>query len=281
MPTKPDHALLIGNPMVFRQLPLEMALEKTAALGFDGVELWPPQIKECRTATLRRALARRLDSLHLRPVRLNCADMDYFSMLRSPDDVPRALEGLRADIAAACDLGMRQLLSWEGRPAPGLTASGRYGWVLDETTRLFEQALAYARPHGVSLFVEVHPFTLGIDIEWLLKLCDRLGEGFGVLCDFCHFGVGLPDRYVPAIRRLGPRIRHLHVSDSDLRSSELHFAPGSGCLDLDGILAALRETGFHGTAMLDLWLYPFPEEGARVGVPYLGQVLKELGLGVP
>jgi hypothetical protein len=30
--------------------------------------------------------------------------------------------------------------------------------------------------------------------------------------------------------------------------------------------------------MLDLWLYPFPEEGSRQGVAYLGDVLATLGL---
>ena len=30
--------------------------------------------------------------------------------------------------------------------------------------------------------------------------------------------------------------------------------------------------------MLDPWLYPLPEEGSRIGVPWLRRVLGELGL---
>ena len=46
--------MLIGNPMIFRDLPLEAALRQTKALGFDALELWPPQIAACRTDALRR-----------------------------------------------------------------------------------------------------------------------------------------------------------------------------------------------------------------------------------
>jgi len=70
----------------------------------------------------------------------------------------------------------------------------------------------------------------------------------------------------------------VHFSDSDKVSSELHFAPGTGCLDLDGIVNALKQVGFHGTVMLDLWLYPLPEQGSRIGIPYVAMALKTLGL---
>ena len=49
--------MLIGNPMIFRQLPLEEALAKMVDLGYEAIELWPPQIAECRTPTLRKRLA--------------------------------------------------------------------------------------------------------------------------------------------------------------------------------------------------------------------------------
>jgi sugar phosphate isomerase/epimerase len=108
-----------------------------------------------------------------------------------------------------------------------------------------------------------------------MQLCDRLDSpDFGVVYDCCHFGVGLPDHYIDAIRRLGRRIHHVHFSDSDKVSSELHYAPGTGCLDLSGIVAALKEIGFDGTMMLDLWLYPLPEEGSRIGVPFVRNVLQ-------
>jgi sugar phosphate isomerase/epimerase len=273
--------MVIGNPMIFRQLPLEMALRKMVELGYDALELWPPQIGECRTPQLRRRLAEHIASLGLKLVRLNAADPDYFKALNSPADVPGIVAGLKADIDAAAELGMSQLLTYEGRRPPKLGREEIFGWVLDETVHLFDQALRYARTRDVSLSVEVHPFTLGIDLDWLIALCDRLdAPDFGVVYDCCHFGVGLPNGYIDAIRRLGPRIHHVHFSDSDQVSSELHYAPGAGCLDLPGIVAALKDINFRGTMMLDLWLYPLPEEGSRIGVPYVREFAQRFGLEV-
>jgi sugar phosphate isomerase/epimerase len=271
--------MVIGNPMIFRQLPLESALRKIKELGYDALELWPPQISECKTAALRKRLANHIRSLGLQLIRVNAASPDYFQLLQSPDDVPSVVAGLKADVDLAADLGVAQLLTWEGRKPSDTPRSATHGWMLEATADIFDQALAYAAPKGVSIFVEVHPYTLGTDLEWLIKLCDRLdGERFGVLYDCCHFGVGLPDNYIGAIHQLAHRIKHVHFSDSDLTSSELHFAPGAGSLDLPGIIAALKQTGFAGSMMLDLWLYPFPEEGSLTGVPYVAQAVKQLGL---
>lgn len=271
--------MLIGNPMIFRQLPLDMALAKMAELGHDALELWPPQIETCRTPSLCRQLAEYIRSLGLKAIRLNAADRAYFQTLGRGDDVGNVVAGLQADIDLAASLGMSQLLTWEGRCPAGAGRQDRYGWLLDQTTRAFERAIAHGRRKGVSLSIEVHPYTVGIDLDWTIDLCDRLDDSaFGVTYDCCHFAVGLPDDYIAAVHKLARRIKHVHFCDSDRVTSELHFAPGAGCLDLDAIVEALRTVGFDGTMMLDLWLYPLPEHGSRVGVPYLRKVMDKLGL---
>lgn len=274
--------MLIGNPMIYRQLPVEMALAKTAAAGFDAVELWPPQIAEFRTPALRGQLRDHLRSIGLEPIRLNCADCNYFQSVTSQETSASALAGLRSHIDAAVDLGMSQLLTWEGRRPADYSDEEVDGRLLDATAQLFRQACEYGEQRGVELTVEVHPFTLGIRLDWLVELCDRLRDlPFSVTYDCCHFAVGLPEDYVSAIDRLGRRIGHVHFSDSDKQSSELHFAPGTGLLDLDAIVAALGRIGFDGTMMLDLWLYPMPDYGIEVGVPYVRRVCQTLGLGQP
>ena len=271
--------MIIGNPMIFRPLPVEDALERMKRLGYEGVEVCLLEIQACKTDGLRRQFTERVRSFGMTLVRYNVAAADYFTPLAHPHDWPRVLEGLKQDIDIAAALGIHQLLTWEGRAPEGASKNDIHGWVLDTTVQLFQEAIKYARERDVRLSIEVHPFTLGIDTDFLVKLCDRLDPGyFSVTYDCSHFGVGLPDGYIDAIRKLGHRIQHLHFSDSDKRSSELHFAPGTGCLDLQGIVCALKEVGFHGTCMLDLWLYPFPMEAARTGVPYLRRVMEELGV---
>ncbi|MCC7361415.1 MAG: sugar phosphate isomerase/epimerase [Anaerolineales bacterium] len=271
--------MLIGNPMIFRELPLEAALRQTQALGFDALELWPPQIAACRTDALRRQLAEHCAGLGLPLVRLNAAGADYFGPWETPASGAQFLDGLKRDIDAAAALGMGEVLTWEGRAPAGATERDIFGWVLDESVKLFRAATDYARARGMRLSVEVHPFTLGIDLRFLDALMAGVGaDDFGVTYDCCHFGVGLPHSYVPAISALGPRLHHVHFCDSDQVSAELHFPPGRGRLDLDGIVAALRGIGFRGSLMLDLWLYPLPEAGARIGVPYARRVMDALSL---
>jgi sugar phosphate isomerase/epimerase len=265
--------------MIFRASPLEAALQKAAALGYDALELWPPQIAACQTNDLRRELAAYCAALGTPAVRLNAAGAAYFDApLASPGAFVRVLDHLQADILAAEALGMRHTLTWEGRRPAGLTPSALYGDYLQAATTLFRQAVAFGRDHGVALTIEVHPFTFGIDLEWLLRLFDGVdADDFGLTFDCAHFGVGRPADYALAIRRLGPRIHHVHFSDSDLRTSELHLVPGRGRLDLPAILAALREINYAGTWMLDLWGWPFPEEGSRAGLAYLREAVRAFG----
>ena len=68
----------------------------------------------------------------------------------------------------------------------------------------------------------------------------RSGKGFR------RTSAGPPEGHIGAIGKLGPRLHHVHFSDSGVVSSELHYAPGTGCLDLDGIVAALKRIGFAG-----------------------------------
>jgi sugar phosphate isomerase/epimerase len=99
-----------------------------------------------------------------------------------------------------------------------------------------------------------------------------------VLYDCCHFGVGKPKGYIEAIRTLGKRIKYIHFSDSDQRTSELHFPPGMGRLDIDGIVNAFAEIGYKGDISLDTFGYPLPDEASRIGLPVLKKALRKLKL---
>ncbi len=269
----------IGNPMIFHRYPLEEALRLMVKFGYRELELWPPQIEMFRTDPLRQQLARQAKSFGLSLLRLNAAAADYFPALNSRNDTEKIIAGLKRDIDICRSLGMTQLLTWEGRKPEAASRKDILGWILGETTKIFREAVSYGDSKGVSLSVEVHPFTLGMDLDFLVKLCDAVGsDSFGVTYDCCHFGVGLPNDYIKAIGTLGSRIKHVHFSDGDQRSSELHFAIGEGSLDLDGIVGALKQIKFKGTVMLDLWLYPLPEQGTKASLPYVSKAMKTLGI---
>ena len=205
---------------------------------------------------------------------LNVPDADDFQSIDSPSEVPAVVASLKRDVDLAVDLRADYLLTWEGRVPLAITSADRHGWLLDATVDLFQQTIQHAESRDIDVVVEVHPFTLGIDVDWLIKLIDRVNSNrFGVAYDSCHYAVGSPDNYVNVIDQLGPRIKAVHLSDSDTTSSELHFPPGRGCLDMDAIVAALRRINFQGDLMVDTWLYPAPRRALREGFAYIQEAL--------
>jgi sugar phosphate isomerase/epimerase len=151
--------------------------------------------------------------------------------------------------------------------------------LLPRLIRLFREAIAYASPKGVRFLTEPHPFTVGISDKLLISLCDALPqEWFGVTFDFCHYGVGRPDDYVNAVGALGNRIRHIHFSDSDMESSELHFVPGEGRMDIKALLHAFKDIGYAGTLTVDLYGHPTPIHAARSTLPQFKRACDLLGI---
>ena len=270
---------MLGSPAIFQEYPLEEALRRLREFGFTKMEAWKGQMKRCRTPLLRRHFVQAAEAAGLSIVGLNAAGEPYFQPFGTDPQLAATLEGLKSDIEFAASLGGGYLLVWEGVRPPGATDQECMRNCLPRLVELFREALKFAVPRDVRLFVEVHPFTVGICDPLITALCDTLDSAhFGTVYDCCHYGVGRPRDYVQAIRALGRRIRLIHFSDSDLVSSEVHYAPGSGCMDLEAVLAAFREIPFDGLLMLDLYLNPTPAYAVRQSLPWLRKAYDLLAL---
>jgi len=267
---------IVGNPLGYFNDPLEYTLQVMAELGYDQIELCHSQITDFRTPQLRKQLSEFIESLGMKLVGSNVPDSAYFQSLDSTDDVKVALAGLKRDLDIGADLGVDYLITFEGRVPAGSTEELIFGRLLDDTVQLLKEATDYAAERNIDVFIEVHPFTLGVNLDFATQLVDRVNrDQFGIAYDACHYAVGLPNGYIDAIRTLGSRIKLVHFSDSDKRSSELHFPPGRGCLDIDAIVHALQEIKFSGRWMLDLFLYPLPVWGSREGLAFMRKMLAE------
>jgi sugar phosphate isomerase/epimerase len=263
---------VIGNPMSLTHCgwPLERAIALLAELGVARVELCRPDVRGFTTSTMLKQLTEFIQSKGMALAGFNAADAEDFQSLSGPREVAAAITSLKRDIDIATDLGARYVSTWEGRVPQGTSRADGHAALLDASVQVFKQAVAYAEPRGIDVLVEVHPFTMGIDTDWLIRLCDGVGsECFGVTYDSCHFAVGAPNHYLDAIEELGSRIKCVHLSDSDTKSSELHFPPGKGCLDMQGLIAALKGIGFAGDWAIDVWLYPLPVLAMREGIAFL------------
>ena len=132
---------------------------------------------------------------------------------------------------------------------------------------------------GLQLVFEPHPDTLSMDNAWAIDFIEGLERpNVGILYDCCHYGVGQPNSYVDTIAELGARITHVHFSDGDRKTYALHLPIGEGELDLQAVVAALKEIRFRGTLTNDMFNYPLLEDGARRNVEKIREVEQELGL---
>ena len=268
---------LCGNSITFEAYPVEEACQRLAAAGCNAVEMWPPHLAGCRSPSLLKQFRDFAAELGLELWGYNAVGADYFQPFGSQANYDRTLAGLKADVDHALELGVQDVMVWEGlRPADSDIPDAD---LLDVLVSLFTEAIDYARPKGARFTAEPHPFTLGMDNDFMKQLCDQLDRAhFGVLFDFCHYGVGQPQTYVGAIYELGTRIEHLHYSDTDGLTSELHYPPGKGLLDLEAMNKALIDIGFAGTSTLDMYGYPVPEQGYLWGLPIYREALIEIGI---
>ena len=141
-------------------------------------------------------------------------------------------------------------------------------------------------PHAAT-FVETPE-----EVDRLVAMTD--GSRVGICLDVGHYLVGGGDP-VEAIRRLGPRVTHVHLKDVDpdvlggLRDgglggfrdavrSRLFTELGAGVLDLDGVIAALAERDYDGWLMVeqDSGWGP-PSESAAIGRRILAEALRREG----
>jgi len=170
---------------------------------------------------------------------------------------------------------------------PRLTASG---WT--RTVELLETISAETRAAGARIAFHPHAGTYIETPAEVERLASSIAPDVLPFClDVGHYVVGGGDP-VDALRRYGERVSHVHLKDVDpevlaeLRTGSvggfmaairrrLFTELGAGVLDLDGVLAALRERRYDGWLMVEQdsgW--PPPAESAAIGRRVLAAALR-------
>ena len=260
----------------FKDYPLEEAIQRMKAAGYDGWEVFTPQVAKVKTPELMEQFVEYTNRVGMPVCAVNDNDSDLFAPFDPNGGYEKTVLLMKGGVRLASALHVRDVMYWEGVRPKGNQSDDE---LLKIITRLYKEMIAYSSKFDVGFLVEPHPFSLGMNLDYLVRLCDALDpKYFGVLFDTCHFGVGKPKGYIEAIHYLGKRIKYIHFSDSDMRTSELHYPLGRGKLDVDGIVDAFVEIGYDGQISLDTWGYPLPEEAARIGIPVLKKSMRKMGL---
>ena len=112
--------------------------------------------------------------------------------------------------------------------------------------------------------------------EELLEILEELNSPF--IQGMCDVVVPFVQHRNPAddIRMLGPRVAHLHLTDSD-GLSETHLLPGDGTMDLRGLLAELGTGIYDGSATLELVTHYIdkPSEAAAAAIRRIKEMTED------
>lgn len=251
-------------------------LDRVAALGFDGVEVAirdPAQVDG-------RALAARCAALGLPVVAIGTGQgylHDGLSLTAPDEGIRRAaIERFRQHLRLASMLnevrdapaqgvlvivGLLRGRAAETGPGPAgrAEAERRLSDALDVVMR--EEG---ARQVGVVIEpINRYETDLLNGVAETLALIERVGHPrLGLVADTFHMNieeVSLEE----SLRAAAPRLRHVHVADSNRRP------PGGGHLDFPAILRTLREIGYEGYLSAETLPYPDPEGAARAALAYL------------
>jgi sugar phosphate isomerase/epimerase len=270
----PDGGLLIGMTIGFPRHSAEDAADLLATLGLEAVEIHLLQLGPgLAGAPVFEGHASALgDALRERGLVVSTLNGAGATGFEPHEDWDAAADELARQLRLASALGSPRLLCWDGRlpnEASAAAASRRLADCIDAA----RERSGLTDPPAVS--VELHPFTFALERRSLPELAEALRRiGAGICLDFCHFGVSLGPGFASSLDAdVLAAVNHVHFADTDCTTSELHFPPGRGTLDLEAIMSHIA--GLDVAVAWDLFGWPAPRAAIRDSLATYAHFVRE------
>jgi 5-keto-L-gluconate epimerase len=248
---------------------LSRRMTRLAEMGYEGVELSAMHPAPYSTQELKQ-----LSERHRMPIVSFLSGWSYSHeglCLASPDRSirERAVERLKTYVDDAAPLGALVVVGL----MQGLRSDEPEGAVAGERiVDCLRQAATHARMQKVSLVLEpVNHLQVGFHhtAAEAADVVARVGSpGLGYMLDTIHLHIEERSA-VETIRTHGGKIRHFHLCESNGGRF------GTGSMDFQGVLSALRESGYSGCVSVKVYRHLDWEEAARTAaeriLPLLGR----------
>ena len=257
--------------------PLDEAIRRIAAIGYDGVEIgcaaphaWPAYLSKERRAELRNLLeASGLQAVSLLPTPGGGPGFNPASPL--PEEREATVRYYNEVIDLASDLSAKKVLYIAGWQIFG--TSRQQAW--DRTKNCLDQIASHADKKGITILVEPTAAATNLietadDAMELMRSVAR--DNVKVMFDTFHalYRNEIPADYVRAMR---DDLVHIHVSDSN------RVIPGEGRVDWIGLMRALNECGYDGYLTMEIGLdsrTADPDQIARTALKFLKGIESQL-----
>jgi D-psicose/D-tagatose/L-ribulose 3-epimerase len=214
-------------------------LESLKRIGYDGVEVPIFQLDEAAWTRW----GRRLDELGLERTANTVIAPEHDPVSADPSIRQAAYDNMRAVIDCCAAVGA-PLLCGPHQVALGVfTGAGPTAEEWKRSVEHLQRVAEYAERAGVVLAEEVvnrfELYHLNI-LDQAIQFVDDVGHpNCRIHLDTFHAHIEEKDP-AAAIRRAGPRIAHVHISEND------RGVPGTGGVAWDATFDALREIGYDG-----------------------------------
>jgi sugar phosphate isomerase/epimerase len=245
-----------GGPFVLWD-DLPAAVRTAADLGFDAVELFPPEPNALVPQTVKDLLAPH--KLAVSAVGSGAGWVRHKLSLTHADPAHReqARAFVRGMIDFAAALGAPVIVgSMQGRWGEGVTRELALAHLAEAMTVLGEHA---ANRGQMLLYEPLNRYETNLinTVEDGVKFVEGLPtKAIKLLADLFHMNIEEADLGA-AIRAGAGHIGHFHLADSNRRPA------GLGHLDLKPVVQAVRDIGFAGYFGAECLPYPNPEAAAR------------------
>jgi sugar phosphate isomerase/epimerase len=246
------------GPYAAHPAPFENVVERLSEAGYDGIEIcgFPPHVTPGRYAGAEaRAGLSRLLRDHGLAVSGYAADLTAVNPV-TEGNKQKYLDLFQRNVELCAAIGSPAIRVDSGA-APGSIPDREYGAATGRLAEVWREAAAIAQTHAVRVVWEFEPgFEFNKPSE-VAALTDLVGHpNFKVLFDTAHAymcGVAgarqhgtpetLPGGVAEFIRRLGGRIGHVHIDNSDGtlygEETSTHRPMSQGVIDLTAVAPRL------------------------------------------
>jgi sugar phosphate isomerase/epimerase len=130
-----------------------------------------------------------------------------------------------------------------------------FRWQREYAAGFVDGIAAMEQSTGLAFAVEnMYPWRASArrGVEMYLPGWDPSGEAYAnTTVDLSHAAIAQSSP-VEMARRLGDRLRHVHLTDGSGSAKDEHLVPGRGAMDAAGFLRHLSGTGFAGHIVLEI-----------------------------